>query len=237
MSSLATESGQQRVPARVKLKAPSKHVKSEDVAEPGGTYAILAQQFGHGDLLMRTISVAFAVFSGIAILATTRTQSGYGLQTADTEQEIRAVETTKLQDQLGPTRSADRVAIVQSVRDIPGPSPSVAIADDKGSPIYGVTIPCWIPAVGVGRSVPRSRQPRRVTRHSRKRFVDEGLSRRNASFPGRRDPCQAGLETRAVPRSRRSFRSRAHHDGSAHGQGLKKVCLNGRLGIRAIHRR
>ena len=34
-----------------------------------------------------------------------------------------------------------RNAPVLSVKDIRGPSPPVAIADDKGSPIYGVTIP------------------------------------------------------------------------------------------------
>jgi hypothetical protein len=32
-------------------------------------------------------------------------------------------------------------ASVQNAKDIPVPSSSVAIADDKGSPIYGVTIP------------------------------------------------------------------------------------------------
>ncbi len=63
------------------------------------------------------------------------------------------------------------IAYAQSVRDNPGPSlmAAVANADDKSSPIYGVTIPAGYRQWELIAVSQENRPPRRVTGNSRKR--------------------------------------------------------------------
>ena len=120
--------------------------------------------------------------------------------------------------------------------------PAYGQADGEAAPIFGLKIPPgyrdWR-LISVGR-----RQPQRFARHSGQRRRDRGLPGSAASVPGRHDHCAARLELRPVGGKQQSlwpssiFRGRASEEwNSVYGQGLKKIRLDRRLGVRSIRQR
>ncbi len=135
------------------------------------------------------------------------------------------------------------VAVAALAGVVANMAPVSGQADGEAAPIFGVKIP---PGYRDWRliSVARRRQSQRSARHSGQRRSDQGLPGREASVPGRHNHCPAGLELRSVGGKQQSlwpspiFRGRAAQErGSVHGQGLKKIRLDRRLGVRSIQRR
>ena len=82
-----------------------------------------------------------------------------------------------------------------------------------------------------------------LRRRSGQRCSDQRLPGREATVPGRHNHCCSALSQRPVGGEQQSlwpgpiFRSRGPHEHSVHGQGLKKVRGNRRLGVRSLRRR
>ena len=117
-------------------------------------------------------------------------------------------------------------------------------ADDESSPIFGIRIPSgyrdWR-LISVAHEEGALNDLRAILGND---VAIEFLPGREGSIPGRRDHRPARLELRPVGGKRQSlwpspiFRGRATQErGSVHGQGLEKIRLDRRLGVRSIQRR